>query len=113
MCRSASPTSASRAARARPRSSRTSTRRKPSAGPAWSSTPASRSSNLLEVLREEVHRPLPRELGRLRVVLEHVELLLVGGLVGEGVLCVIAVELEADLRFAQLLLESIDAADRE
>src|SRR5207237_2988000 len=51
-----------------------------------------RPRTLFKVLREEVDRTLPRELGGLRVVPQHVELFLVGGLVGEGVLAVVAVE---------------------
>src|SRR5678816_4954885 len=58
-----------------------------------------------EVLGEEFHGALPRLLGRAGVVLEHVELALVGGLVGEGVLGVVAVELELDVRGLQLLLQ--------
>src|SRR5215813_13603284 len=63
----------------------------------------------LQVLFEEVHRALPCLLGRLRVVLEHVELLRVGGLVREGVLRVVAVELVLHVCRLELLLELIHA----
>src|SRR5689334_18479480 len=98
-------------------SSCASTLRRPSAGARSCSArgfPGSKnnfvlSTKLFELLREEVHRALPCLLRRLRVVLQHVELLLVGAFVRERVLAVVAMELELHVRLAQLLLERIDA----
>src|SRR3954468_2392462 len=67
----------------------------------------------LQVAVEELHGALPRLLGRFRVVLEHVELLRICRLVGEGVLRVVAMELVLHVRRLELLLELIHARDGE
>src|SRR3954463_14343916 len=63
----------------------------------------------LQVAVEKLHGALPGLLGRFRVVFEHVELLRVGGLVGEGVLRIVAMELVLHVRCLELLLELIHA----
>src|SRR5262245_33983535 len=67
----------------------------------------------LEIRGEEIHRPAPRELGRRGVVLQDRQLLRVRGLVGEGVLRLVAVELEFHSGPAQLFLQLVDLGDRE
>src|SRR3954468_17733072 len=64
---------------------------------------------LLQSAVEELHGSLPRLLGRFRVVLEHVELLRVCRLVGEGMLRVVAMELVLHVGGLELLLELIYA----
>src|SRR5574338_81311 len=90
--------------------------RRRSAGPRWSSARAFRSNKrplAFERAREEAHRALPGELRRLRVVVDDRQLLLVGGLVREGVLGVVAIELVLHARVLQLLLERVHAGDGE
>jgi hypothetical protein len=67
----------------------------------------------LELPVEELHGALPGQLRRLRVVLERRQLALVRFLVGEGVLRLVAVELELRVAGFQLLLQLVDLVDGE
>jgi len=78
------------------------------------SSPAREAGGLLEVSVKELQRPPPRQIRRRRVILGYRELSFPDQrLVGEGVLGLIAVELEPHVRRPQLLFEKVDGRDRE